>query len=152
MCLALPYHICSPKVARPQLLHYHATMLFHFQLTEFNSTSSVSITLTHPTSLPLLPCCHTHPQGPGDSSASVLTHPLEEPLPVVADCSISSSSTGGGAGGARAAGRPGHLNIAALAGWSQERVVWSSRELPYVATYNEVRGLRSGVVFEIEPL
>jgi hypothetical protein len=63
-------------------------------------------------------------QGPADSSASVLSHPLEEPAPVVADCAISSSS---------------RSNVAAYAGWSQESVVWTSRELPYVATYNEVR-------------
>jgi hypothetical protein len=30
-------------------------------------------------------------------------------------------------------------NVAAYAGWSQESVVWTSKELPYVATYNEVQ-------------
>lgn len=74
-------------------------------------------------------------QGPSESSANLLTHPLEEPLPVVADCSMTSS--GGG--------------VAAFAGWSQERVVWSSRELPYVATYNEVRG-REAVVLSYHSL
>jgi hypothetical protein len=65
-------------------------------------------------------------QGPADSSASVLSHPLEEPLTVVADCALSSSSSNG------------RSNVAAYAGWSQESVVWTSRELPFVATYNEV--------------
>lgn len=73
-------------------------------------------------------------QGPSEAFASVLTHPLEEPLPVVADCSLSTSNTG----------RAAHLSIstpAAYAGWSQERVVWSSRQLHFVATHNEVRGV-----------
>jgi hypothetical protein len=73
------------------------------------------------------PCCCYRLQGPADSSASVLSHPLEEPSPVVADCALSSSSSGG------------RSNVAAYAGWSQESVVWTSRELPFVATYNEVR-------------
>jgi hypothetical protein len=83
-------------------------------------------------------CCL---QGPFEAFASVLTHPLEEPLPVVADCSLSTASAAAAAAAA-AAGRGMSVSIstpAAYTGWSQERVVWSSRELPYVATHNEVR-------------
>ncbi|WIA14045.1 hypothetical protein OEZ85_002600 [Tetradesmus obliquus] len=76
--------------------------------------------------------------GPADSSASVLSHPLEEPSPVVADCALSSSSSSG------------RSNVAAYAGWSQESVVWTSRELPFVATYNEARGRLS--IWHMRPL
>lgn len=54
---------------------------------------------------------------------------------MLADCSIGSSGPGGGT----AAGRPAGSSMAAYAGWSQERVVWSSRELPFVATHNADR-------------
>jgi hypothetical protein len=73
-------------------------------------------------------------QGPSEAFASVLTHPLEEPLPVVADCSLSTAAAAAGRGMSVSISTP-----AAYTGWSQERVVWSSRELPYVATHNEVR-------------
>lgn len=43
---------------------------------------------------------------------------------MVADCALSTSSS--------------RHSVAAYSGWSQERLVWSSREVPYVATYNEV--------------
>eukprot|EP00775_Hariotina_reticulata_P010097 gene10097-10253_t len=70
--------------------------------------------------------------GPSDSYISLLTHPLEEPQPVVADCSINSSCYGTGA--------DIRSNVAAFSGWSQEQVIWSSTQLPFVATYNEARG------------
>lgn len=59
-------------------------------------------------------------QGPEHSSVSLLSHPLEDARPVVADCCLRDSGP------------------ATYTGWSGEQVVWSSTQLPYVATYNEV--------------
>ncbi len=61
-------------------------------------------------------------QGPRHSSIIQLTHPLGDVRPVVADCSLKEGSP------------------ASYAGWSGEALVWSSRELPYVATYEEGSG------------
>ncbi|KAG1677449.1 hypothetical protein FOA52_001904 [Chlamydomonas sp. UWO 241] len=61
-------------------------------------------------------------EGPSACGVALLTHPLETPLPVLADVSLRS-------------GRPG-----SYAGWSGERVVWAGRELPYAATYSDVGG------------
>lgn len=58
---------------------------------------------------------------------------------MVADCSLPSTTSQGLSG--RGGGGGGLLSIstpAGYSGWSQERVVWSSRELPFVATHNEV--------------
>ena len=50
----------------------------------------------------------------------LLVHPLEDPLPVLADVSLRAGAAG------------------SYAGWSGERVVWSDREVPYVVTHSEV--------------
>lgn len=51
----------------------------------------------------------------------LVTHPLDDPRPVLADVSLRAGCEG------------------SYAGWSGERVVWASRTLPYVATFSEVR-------------
>ncbi|GAX79203.1 hypothetical protein CEUSTIGMA_g6643.t1 [Chlamydomonas eustigma] len=58
-------------------------------------------------------------QATSNVATLLLTHPLEEPKPVLAELSLRSR-------------RPG-----SYAGWSGERIVWSGRELPWVATYSE---------------
>lgn len=89
----------------------------------------------------------------------LLTHPLEEPHPVVADCALQqppgapaaaaaaasaptpglaatpglSALTGGGFGGGYGGGEG-----VALSGWTNESIVWTSEHLPFVATYNDV--------------
>ncbi|GLI61806.1 hypothetical protein VaNZ11_004311, partial [Volvox africanus] len=60
--------------------------------------------------------------GPRAVTLYLLSHPMDEPQPVIADVSLR-------------AGRPG-----SYAGWSGEQVVWSSYELPYLATYSEAAG------------
>ncbi|GIL85511.1 hypothetical protein Vretifemale_13916, partial [Volvox reticuliferus] len=60
--------------------------------------------------------------GPRAVTLYLLSHPMIEPQPVVADVSLR-------------AGRRG-----SYAGWSGEQVVWSSYELPYLATYSEAAG------------
>jgi hypothetical protein len=98
----------------------------------------VSVSACDPVAGPAIHSARACPlQGPSEAFASVLTHPLEEPLPVVADCSLST---------ANAAGQLSTSSPAAYAGWSQERVVWSSRELPFVATHNEVCQLRCTIL------
>jgi hypothetical protein len=90
------------------------------------------------------PAAHLRPpQGPFDSSVCLLTHPLEEPHPVIADCLLQQHADprpavsggwvpcGGGFGGAMGEG-------VALSGWTNESVVWTSEQLPFVATYNDV--------------
>jgi hypothetical protein len=60
-------------------------------------------------------------QSPHASGVRLVTHPLDEPGPVLADVSLRAGCEG------------------SYAGWSGEEVVWSSRTLPFVATYSEVR-------------
>ena len=85
-------------------------------------------------------CCnptHIHaPQGPFDTSACLLTHPLEEPTPVIADCALQRAPPPGAAAPAAdaAAGAEG----VALSGWANESVVWAGEQVPFVATYNDV--------------
>jgi hypothetical protein len=86
----------------------------------------------------------------------LLSHPLEEPHPVVADCQLQAAPAAPGApagpslgdapgdAGAGAGGRPGSsfgdAEGVAYSGWTNESVVWSSGQLPFVATYNDVSG------------
>ncbi len=63
-------------------------------------------------------------QSPHASGVRMITHPLDEPRPVLADVSLRAGCEG------------------SYAGWSGEEVVWSSHTLPFVATYSEVRVLR----------
>lgn len=78
----------------------------------------------------LLPCRPLLPRRPAQSPLAsgvrLLTHPLDEPCPVLADVSLRS-------------GCPG-----AYAGWCGEEVVWAARGLPFVATYSEVGGHEGG--------
>jgi hypothetical protein len=62
-------------------------------------------------------------QAPSCSGVMLLTHPLEPPLPVLADVSLRSGRAG------------------SYAGWSSEKVVWAGgRQLPWAATYSEAAG------------
>lgn len=66
-------------------------------------------------------------QGAAAPCVALLTHPMEEPAPVLADVSLH-------AGFARA-----------YSGWAGERVVWAHERVPLVVTYSEVReGQRQG--------
>ncbi|GLC35466.1 hypothetical protein PLESTM_000327300 [Pleodorina starrii] len=60
--------------------------------------------------------------GPLAATLYLLSHPMDEPQPVVADVSLRARRQG------------------SYAGWSGEQVVWSSYELPYLATYSEAAG------------
>lgn len=60
-------------------------------------------------------------QAPRASGVRLLQHPLEEAGAVVADVSVRAGVAG------------------SYAGWSGEEVVWSSTDLPLVATYSKVR-------------
>ncbi|KAF5836819.1 hypothetical protein DUNSADRAFT_5359 [Dunaliella salina] len=59
-------------------------------------------------------------ESPHASDVRIITHPLDEPCPVLADVSLRAGCEG------------------SYAGWSGEEVVWSSRNLPFVATYSKV--------------
>ena len=71
-------------------------------------------------------------QGPTAPTVSLLSHPLEPAHPVVADVAW------------RAVQQQSQQQSQqqqqpmSLAGWSGEAVVWSTRDLPFVATYSEV--------------
>eukprot|EP00955_Chlamydomonas_euryale_P032005 335443-Chlamydomonas_euryale.AAC.1 len=58
-------------------------------------------------------------EGPHGGGTALLAHPLEPPLPVLADVSLRAGQPGG------------------FAGWSGERVVWAGREAPYAATFSD---------------
>lgn len=76
--------------------------------------------------------------GPFDCSSCLLTHPLEEPQPVVADCALQRAPPGAGATAAAAAAAAADPESVALSGWANESVVWAGEQLPFVATYNDV--------------
>jgi hypothetical protein len=87
----------------------------------------------------------------------MLTHPLEEPHPIVADSQLQQQpeQRAGGAAldAALAAAAGGAASPAAamssglgfggegvtLSGWANESVIWAGESLPYVATFNDVR-------------
>uniref|UniRef100_A0A7S3QQP9 Anaphase-promoting complex subunit 1 n=1 Tax=Dunaliella tertiolecta TaxID=3047 RepID=A0A7S3QQP9_DUNTE len=60
--------------------------------------------------------------SPHASGVRMITHPLDEPCPVLADVSLRAGCEG------------------SYAGWSGEEVVWSSRSLPFVATHSKGAG------------